>query len=261
MDKMGREFIEKTKYKNMGLTAQNQGKPFPPMELDYDASSNIIDLPVPQHLRVEGIELRKAIEFRRSRRKYTGESITPQELSYLLWCTQGVKEVIAGRITLRTVPSAGSRHAFETFLLVNNVVGIKPGLYRYLAVAHMLLEINTEAGLADGVVKAGLDQEFMKTSAVTFIWVADTYRMTWRYGERGYRYLFLDAGHVCQNLYLAGENLNLGVCGIGAYNDDAMNEILGIDGKELWTIYIGTVGQKPKSPDTKIAALIKEIDK
>jgi SagB-type dehydrogenase family enzyme len=84
----------------------------------------------------------------------------------------------------------------------------------------------------------------VKKSAVTFIWVAVPYRMTWRYGERGYRYLLLDAGHVCQNLYLAAENISSGVCAIAAYHDAMFNELLGLDGENQFVIYLGTVGKK-----------------
>ena len=96
-------------------------------------------------------------------------------------------------VTLRTVPSAGARHPFETFLLLNNVEGFEAGLYRYIATKHKLQALEVTADIQDEIVKACLGQEFLKTSAATFIWVADSYRTRWRYGERGVRYLFLDA--------------------------------------------------------------------
>jgi len=80
--------------------------------------------------------------------------------------------------------------------------------------------------------------------AVTFIWAADFYRMSWRYGERGLRYIYIDAGHVCQNLYLAAEAINSGVCAIGAYEDDIINEILGLDGENQFTVYVATLGKR-----------------
>ena len=100
------------------------------------------------------------------------------------------------------------------------------------------------AEIADKLVDACLGQVFIKNSAVTFIWVAVPYRMTWRYSERGYRYMFLDAGHVGQNLYLAAEGIDCGACVIGAYDDDAVNNLLGFDGKELFVIYMASVGKK-----------------
>ena len=241
---IGKEFMEKTRYEHMEQSDQNKGLPQPPLELDYDKEKAVIDLPAPSAIRAGTYDLRKAIESRRSVRDYAAKPLTLEELSWLLWCTQGVKEVAGRSATLRTVPSAGARHALETYLLVNRVEGVKPGLYRFLATRHKLVEVNLEKGLADRAADACLRQNMVKTSAVTFIWVAVTYRMCWRYGERGYRYIHLDAGHVCQNLYLAAEAIGSGVCAIGAYDDEEINGLLGIDGEEQFVIYIATTGKK-----------------
>jgi SagB-type dehydrogenase family enzyme len=113
-----------------------------------------------------------------------------------------------------------------------------------LAIEHKLLEVNIEEGLSEKVTKALRGAHFVKGSAVTFIWVAVTYRKTWRYGERGYRSIFLDAGHVCQNLYLSAEAIKCGVCAIGAFNDDEINDIIGINGVDQFVIYIATLGAR-----------------
>ena len=81
-------------------------------------------------------------------------------------------------------------------------------------------------------------------SAVTFIWVAVVHRMAWRYGQRGYRYLHLDAGHACQNLYLAAESVGCGVCAIAAFDDEDVSRVLGLDGEDQFAIYVATVGKK-----------------
>jgi SagB-type dehydrogenase family enzyme len=83
----------------------------------------------------------------------------------------------------------------------------------------------------------------LRTSAVIFIWVAIGYRMTYRYGNRGYRYMHLDAGHVCQNLYLAALAVDCGVCAVGGFYDDKVNELLNLDGVENFVIYMATVGK------------------
>jgi SagB-type dehydrogenase family enzyme len=145
---------------------------------------------------------------------------------------------------MRTVPSAGARHAFETYLLLNNVEGLPPGLYRYLAIERRLLQLNLDPTMADQITDACWRQRMVKKSAVTFIWVAIKYRMVWRYGERGYRYLHLDAGHVCQNLYLAAEAIDCGVCAIAAFQDEELNRLLELDGEEEFAIYLATVGKK-----------------
>lgn len=241
---IGKEFMEKTKYEYAEPSDQEKGVPQPSLELEWDENSVLIDLPSPENLVVKGMDLRKAIETRRSLRKYADIPLTIDELSYLLWCTQGVKKVSSRPATLRTVPSAGARHAFETVLLINNVEGIKPGLYRYMALSHKLIEITTEPEIADKVAVACNDQEFIKNSAATFIWVAVVDRMKWRYGERGYRYLHLDAGHVCQNLYLTAESIDCGACAIGAYDDNKINSLLNLDGENQFVIYAATVGKR-----------------
>ena len=236
--------MEKTQYRYMEESDQNKGLLQPLLELKSNETKKGINQPVPRDIEVDAVDLREAIEGRRSVRDYSDHYLTLDDLSWLLWCTQGVKKGIGRSTTLRTVPSAGARHAFETYLLVNRVEGLKPGLYRFLAIDHKLLEINLEANLIDRLTKACLRQRIVKASAVTFIWVAVAYRMTWRYGERGYRYLHLDAGHVCQNLYLAAESIGSGVCAVGAYLDEEINELIGIDGEEQFVIYVATVGKK-----------------
>ncbi|MBM3238933.1 SagB/ThcOx family dehydrogenase [Candidatus Poribacteria bacterium] len=243
-NEIGKEFMEKTKYHYLAQSDQMKGLQQPPLELEYDRTKTVIDLPKPQEIRVKSISLREAIENRRSIRRYSQKPLTMEELSYLLWCTQGVKEVAQGHATFRTVPSAGARHAFETYILVNNVEGLQSGIYRFLAIEHKLIEMDTDPNIADQMVEACFGQAFVKTSAVTFVWTAVAYRMKWRYGERGYRYMHLDAGHVCQNLYLSAESINSGVCAIAAFSDDDMNRLLKLDGENQFVIYIATVGKK-----------------
>lgn len=241
---IGQEFLEKTKYQYLGVSDQDKGLSQPLLEQEYDKKQNIIDLPNPKELKLGNINLVEAIEKRKSLRSYSDKALTLEELSYLLWCTQGVKQIVSRPATLRNVPSAGARHAFETYLLINNVEGLKSGLYRFLAIDHKLIEINLDSNIGEDITAACLNQIMVKKSAVTFIWAADVYRMKWRYQQRAYRYLLLDAGHVCQNLYLAVEGIDSGTCAIAAYDDDAINGILELDGKEEFVIYIATVGKK-----------------
>lgn len=241
---IGKEFMEKTQYKYLETSDQNKGLPQPSLELPYDKSKRVINLPSPSEIIVPTIDLRRSIEGRRSIRKYSNDPLSLMELSWLLWCTQGVKEIVGTTTTLRNVPSAGARHAFETYILVNRVEGLKSGLYRFLAMEHKLLEYNLDEDIADKITEACYRQGIVKRSAATFIWSAVIYRMYWRYGERGYRYLHLDAGHICQNLYIAAEAIRSGVCAIGAYYDDEINGALGLDTKEQFVIYVATVGKK-----------------
>lgn len=245
---IGREFMEKTKYKYLSQSDQMMRVPDPPLEIEYDHTAVSIDLPKPDTFSMPAFDLRQAIEQRRSIRKYSPDKLSLEELSYMLWTTQGVQSVFQGRVTIRTVPSAGARHAFETLLLINNVEDVSPGLYRYGALDHKLVLLSQDPNLADNINIACHKQKFILASAVTFFWVAVPYRMMWRYSERSYRYLHLDAGHVCQNLYLVAEQLNCGVCAIAAFDDDALNSVFGLDGEEMFVIYLATLGRKEQSP-------------
>jgi SagB-type dehydrogenase family enzyme len=243
MKDIGRSFMNQTRYQHLEPSDQMLGLPAPPPELPCDDDAERVPLPPPAGLRVRGLDLGDAISGRRSVRRFSSEPISVEELSYLLWCTQGVKRVIQGSVTMRTVPSAGARHALETYLLINRVAGLEPGLYRFLALSHELVVVDRSQGVADDVADGCLGQGFVKHCAVTFIWAAETYRMTWRYSDRGYRYLFLDAGHVCQNLYLSAQSMGCGVCAVAAFSDDDMNRLLGLDGESRFVIYIAAAGK------------------
>lgn len=246
----GAEFLRQTRYEHLEPSAQSRGKPQPPLEVPPAAGRDLVALPRPADLRVPSLDLRAAVDARRSRRSYSAQALSLEELSFLLWCTQGVRELLAPAgqgsppvATMRTVPSAGARHALETCLSVHRVEGLAPGLYRFCAVVHTLEPI-LERSVAEAMTEACLGQRFVERSAVTFAWTAVRERMCWRYGERGYRYLFLDAGHACQNLYLAAEAVGCGACAIAAFSDEAVNRLLGLDGEERFALYLAAVGKR-----------------
>ena len=241
---IGKEFMRLTRYTHLPPSAESQGLPQPPLELPFPPEARLITLPQPKDLRLPGADLAETIVQRRSLRRYAEQALSLEELAYLLWLTQGVKKVTDRPATFRTVPSAGARHAFETYLLVNRVDGLEPGLYRYLALEHALILLDDDPGLTEAAYHAAHDQRMIETAAVNFLWVAVLERMAYRYGERGYRYLHLDAGHVCQNLYLAAESIQCGVVGIAAYDDEGMNSVLGLDGEELFVVYLAALGKK-----------------
>jgi SagB-type dehydrogenase family enzyme len=240
MDGIGRQFIDMTKYANMGDAPYRKGAVPPP--LARPASGESIPLPEPAAQGGDRPFL-ELVNQRRTLRRYAEKPITQAELSYLLWCCQGVQQ-ITETSTMRTVPSAGARHAFETYVLCNRVEGLAPGLYRYLALEGALEVVNLAGGIADTLAESCLGQGTVAQGAVTVFWTAELMRMYTRYGERGYRYLFLDAGHACQNLYLAAESVGCGACAIGAFDDDKLNRALGLDGEERFTVYACAVGKK-----------------
>lgn len=240
---IGREFMLKTRYAQMGPSDQSQGVPQPPLEKPVPPGATRLPLPEAAAAAPAPLSFLDLVTRRQTLRRYAPTPLSLAELAYLLWCTQGVKKVTPTN-TRRTVPSAGARHAFETIVLANRVEGLAAGLYRYGALAHDLIVLDAPADIAAQVMAACLDQQQVVDSAVTFIWVADVYRMQWRYGERGYRYLHLDAGHVCQNLYLAAESIGCGVCAMAAFDDERLNSLLGLDGETEFVIYLASVGRR-----------------
>jgi len=249
---IGKEFLEKSMLRNLTPSAQSAGAKQPALQHEEPSDRTVIDLPPPTNIEVGDYPLRKAIEERRSIRSFATTPLSKEELAYLLWCTQGAQKIERKRYgpteevvrAVRTVPSAGGRHAFDTYVMATNVTSVPPGLYWYDALEHRLVERMTGQDLASQIASRCAGQTWMERAGAIFIWVADVYRMNWRYCERGYRYMFLDAGHVCQNLYLASESIGCGACAIGAYDDDAMNDFLEVDGESRFVIYAGTVGKK-----------------
>jgi SagB-type dehydrogenase family enzyme len=243
-ENIGREFMRKTAHQFLSPPGETTGVPQPPLQLPVAEAAARILLPTPQLAGDTPFDLCRALERRHSVRDYSEQPISLKELSFLLWSTQGVQEVTDRPATKRPVPSAGARHALETYLLINRVGDLNPGLYRYVALEHALVEVNATAEVATGVGSACRNsQPLCAASAVTFLWVAASERMTWKYSERGFRFLHLDAGHVCQNLYLAADRISSGVCAIGGFNDEDINPLLGLDGEEHFVIYIATVGK------------------
>jgi len=241
---VGQTFLEQTKYHNLETSPQKLGEPLPALELEVAKTIERINLPDFKIIPLSEQNIIALIEKRETLRNYKADGLLLEELTYLLWGTQGVKTITDYPVTRRTVPSAGSRHPFETYLLVNRVERLEPGLYRYLALEHKLAQLPTAEDIKEKLTRACLQQDHVRNSAVTFFWVAIPIRTIWRYCQRGYRYMFLDAGHVCQNLYLMAESINCGVCAIAAYDDDLVNQALGLDGKTLFTIYIATLGKR-----------------
>jgi len=227
-------------------TDQQLGVPEPPAQKAYPPNSTIIELPLPESTGLGTMPVISALGNRESRRKYTGGAIRLDQLSFLLWATQGVrKTVVADGITKyrRLSPSAGARHPFESYLAVERVDGLTSGLYRYLHLEHRLLSLRPEHGLAEQFGRAACQQVWMRDAAVVFVWTAIPYRTEWRYARTSHKVIALDAGHLCQNLYLACEALGLGTCAVAAYVQDQVDQLLEVDGADEFTIYLAPVGR------------------
>jgi len=225
-------------------TAQQRKDPSPPIQKEYPKSAKLIDLVDPTQFTIGQKPLIELIKARRSRRKFSDEPLSMEELSFLLWATQGVTKIIRnGVATQRTVPAGGARHSFETYLAVFAIEGLKPGIYRYLAVEHKLILISHKNNLAEQLGAACMKQQFVGKSAVTLIWTTIPYRTEWSYDKVSHKIIAQDSGHMCQNLYLAAESIGAGTCAIGAYHQDKIDAIIGVDGVDEFTVYIAPVGK------------------
>ena len=240
----GRIFMRATYYENMlEPSDQELQLPQPPPERPAVQGKKTIPLTKPDLLKVPLMDLRTAIENRRSVRAYADAPLTLDELTWLLWATQGVQRVGFDFGPYRTIPSAGARHPFETYLILRTVLGLTSGIYRFLALDHALQEVDVSRDYSMDVASICKGQPFIEQAAATFVWLADEYRGVWRYKARAYRYILQDAGHVGQNLYLAATNIGCGVCSIGAFDDLALAHFLGVDGTELFPVYVAAVGK------------------
>lgn len=226
---------------NFPSSGQSKGEPAPPIQKEASDDFPKIDLPEPFGL--TKIPLEDAIRNRQSRRSYSQSPLSLRELSFLLWATQGVRGEPTGERAYRSVPSAGCRHAFETYIAVFRVEGLEKGVYRYLPLSNQLERMSEPEDLEGLTVQATMKQKFTGQGAVTFFWSVVPNRMEWRYGDSAYKLIAVDAGHVCQNLYLACEGIGAGACAILSYEQCLADSLIGVDGQEEFVVYAASVGK------------------
>ncbi len=188
-----------------------------------------------------GAPLWELLQQRRSERRFRDAPLSASELSQLLWAAQGITREGRG-VGFRTAPSAGALYPVETYLVIHDVEGIDAGVYHYDVEYHQLEQLRVGDFRAH-IAHAALDQRMAARTNVVFVWTAVFPRSKWKYKQRAYRYVYLDAGHVAQNLALAAVALDLGSCQIAALYDEEANELLGVDGVEESTIYMTVVGK------------------
>jgi SagB-type dehydrogenase family enzyme len=190
-----------------------------------------------------GPPLWQALSARRSQRRFQPVAIPESHLSQLLWAAQGVTLQTEG-YSFRTAPSAGALYPVETYVVVNAVAGVEAGVYHYAVRDHALEELRAGDCRAE-VARAALDQAVAARANAVFVWTAWFQRSKWKYRQRAYRYVYLDAGHIAENVALAAAGLGLGSCQVGALYDGEVNALLGIDGQEESVVYMTVVG-KPR---------------
>jgi len=212
----------------------------------YENPIEVISLPDPEFN--NETKLIEALASRRSRRNYDPEKpLDLKDLSTLLWAIQGATEKLDtqfGPLFLRTAPSAGALYPIETYLNIRLVDDLEPGIYHFRPHYFDLELLKKKKGdYSEEFSLAALNQKMVRSAQVTFVWTAVVERSKWKYLQRAYRYIYLDAGHIGQNLYLAAEALQLGCCTIGAIFDEEANKLIdGADGYNETVVYMATVG-------------------
>jgi len=240
MREIGKVFLEETNYTRgkAGRASANHSQPG--AFARRRAALRRLELPRPTTCGGPG--LWGAISERRSVREFSRESLSPAEVSQLLWAVQGLTGKTGG-IELRAAASAGALYPNETYVFLLNVTDCQPGLARYQVRGHAL-EILEDKDFARPLAEACLGQRFCAEAGVVVAWAAVLERVVARYAQRGYRYVFLDAGHLGAHLQLAATALGLGSVNVGAFCDDEVNRLLGLDGEREFAVYLTAVGKR-----------------
>ena len=238
-DGIAYQYLKETKYDRESILRRDDLGPIPrpPVYKNYPEAARI---PLPKPPFEETESLWSILNQRRSRRRYTPDPISMTTLATLLWAAQGIT-LSARDYQFRTAPSAGALYPVETYLSIHNVSDLKQGIYHFNVLDFALEEIG-QGNFGEHLTRAALDQAMVGRGAVLFIWTAIVLRAMWKYRNRCIRYVFMDAGHIGQNLQVAATAMGLGCCCIGAFYDEEINQILRIDGEEETVIYLAAVG-------------------
>jgi SagB-type dehydrogenase family enzyme len=233
---------------------QRKGVSAPSLQKPYDRpSSRVVALPAATREAITQSDLFTVIGQRQSRRSYTSDPLSQEQLSLLLWATQGVHVANTEKnYSRRTVPSAGSRHPYETYLRVARVEGIEPGLYRYLPLTHELLFLDARPSLREELFVLTDREEWAADAPVFFLWSCVPYRGEWRYYTMSHKSMLLDAGHIAQNLYLAAEAMGCGACTLGGYWQEGADRFCGVDGVDEYVVYLAAVGRIPSQSSEEV---------
>jgi SagB-type dehydrogenase family enzyme len=235
---IGDEFQKNTKYVRGKLGGGYLDWSSKPETYKRYVDSKKIQLPPPEQAKIMSVD--EALRRRRSIRAFSDKPLTMEQLSYLLWASTGIQRREGG-CKFRTAPSAGALYAIETYVIANKVRDLETALYHYSIKSHLLEELE-RGEFSHSIARAALGQEMFLGAAAIFVWTTIFNRSKWKYRQRAYRYIYLEAGHIAQNLALTATSLNLGSCQVGAFYDDEVNRIVGSDGTKESTIYLSVVG-------------------
>jgi SagB-type dehydrogenase family enzyme len=235
---VGDDFQNKTKYiRNQVLGGNLDWANKPETYKSYLLSKTVR---LPSQLKDVTAIFTESLLRRKSTRAFLDQPLSKLDLAFLLWASTGIQRKEHG-YEFRMAPSAGALYPIETYVAINNVEDLVEGIYHYNIKDHSLEEIKT-GNFGDAIAHAALDQTICAIAPVVFIWTGMFNRSKWKYAQRAYRYVYLDAGHIAQNLALAATSIACGSCQVGAFFDDEINSIVDLDGKDESVIYLSVVG-------------------
>lgn len=242
----GIEFLEKTRYPDFSTVDLVLRIPEPPKELPVPDDATLINLPKPKQIKIKDVTVREALEKWEPPGFFSRSSLTLKELSFLLWCTQGIRKTEGNPPQIRNVPSGGFRYPIETFFVAGEVDGLETGLYRYLPLSHRIVIERLDSDLPFAFGTASMNFTLITRAAVTFLWVGIPYRSTWALGNRGYRSVLIEAGYICQALIMASACLGCDVQPIDLFHDQMMVQIARLDPEKQWPLLVGAVGRRER---------------
>ena len=238
MEKIGDDFHRITKYVRGKMAGGYLDWSSKPEVYKQYQDGKKVKLPFPENIKT--LSFNEAIRNRKSIRGFSDKPLSLEQLGYILWSSTGIQRVERG-YAFRNAPSAGALYPIETYLFAKNIEEVELGLYHYNIKLHILEALDV-GDFSLSLAHACLDQDMLASAQAVFIWSGVFVRSKWKYKQRAYRYVYLDCGHIAQNLALSATALGLGSCQVGAFYDDEINKILGLDGNEESAIYLSLVG-------------------
>jgi len=242
MKNIGDEFINGTRYPNFSTVDMILRVPEPPRELPIPEGSEVIRLPNPKRIKVPDKSVRNVIEEWEPVGYLARSTITQKELSYLLWCSQGYRNMINEKIEVRSIPSSKFRNPLETYFVAGEVEDLPTGLYRFIPSTHSIVPIKVGSDLPFALGTASMSF-IIPRAAVTFLWVGIPYRSVWAMGDRGYRCALIEAGHACQALIMSAGAMEFQVYPLDLFNDEKVAQLAELDQENQWPLYIAAVGK------------------
>jgi len=236
---------------SMSESDQKKGLPHP--IYDNDKTKNLIELPEFKNIIVKNNYVDLLLE-RKSERVFTNESITQEELAFMLWSANGVHSTRGNGIsTFRPVPSGGARHPFEIYFIVQNVEGLESGIYHYLPmhnIGEMKVTIERIGDLPeqtpDTINALVVGQKWAVKAPVLLFISCIPYRAEWRYNDAAHRVMLIDLGHLGQNMMLSATSLGLGSCCLAAYHQVKCDALFGFNGIDEYIVYVLPFGNVKK---------------